>query len=551
MVGTLFLGVLGLASWGQVSPTGPYWYSIVPPLLAVSLALLTRQVVLSLSAAVVVGGFLAKVPAAPLTPGAWLDGFVAGPSYVFTSATDTTNLQIIAFVVLVMAAIAVMITSGGLQGIVNWLSKYARGPRSAQFVTVLMGLLLFIDDYANTMIIGNSLRPMTDKHKISREKLAFLVDATSAPVAGIALVSTWIGYEIGLFSKVSESLGLGKAGYAMFFDAITHQFYCWIMIIFVLVNAISGRDYGPMKRAQKRAREHGHLMSLNAKPISSQAFANSQPSELATVTALSALAPIAVLFCFLIVGLWLDGGGGPRFSESPLAFVRLADWREVISASENSIKLLAYAAGMALIVASVFAVWLSKLPISLVVKIILQGFKSSVLPLSILILAWSLKGACDGLDTGKFLGLTVGQVVSPWMFPSILFIVAGLTAFATGTSWGTMAILIPTAIPIAYQLDGSTYGLVTLISLGAVLDGSIFGDHCSPISDTTIMSSISSSCDHIHHVETQIPYSLTVAGLALVCGYLPASFGMSPLLGVAIAGVALILLFGVVLKFAK
>jgi len=181
--------------------------------------------------------------------------------------------------------------------------------------------------------------------------------------------------------------------------------------------------------------------------------------------------------------------------------------------------------------------------VSVIGKATLMGIRSSILPISILVLAWSLKGACDALGTGTFLAATIGGVVSPLLFPAIIFIVAGLTAFSTGTSWGTMAILIPTAVPVAFQLDGGSYGLVTIISLAAVLDGAILGDHCSPISDTTIMSSIASDCDHMHHVNTQLPYSLTVGVLALVCGYIPAALGFPPWLGILIAGLAIAAMF--------
>ena len=237
--------------------SGP-WYSILPPLLAVTLALVTRRLITSLVVSIVVGGLLAVIPQAPGAIGSWGRGLVAGPSYVWGAVSDTWNLQVLAFVVLVLAMISVMVVAGGLQGIVDYLSRYARGPRSTQFVTALMGLAVFIDDYANTMIIGTSMKNVTDEKRISREKLAFLVDATSAPIAGVALISTWIGYEVGLFGQVSKSLDLGRDGYSMFFDALGFRFYCILMIVFVIANVLTGRDFGPMarERAGPRATEN-------------------------------------------------------------------------------------------------------------------------------------------------------------------------------------------------------------------------------------------------------------------------------------------------------
>ena len=255
----------------------------------------------------------------------------------------------------------------------------------------------------------------------------------------------------------------------------------------------------------------------------------------------SAVIPIGTLLGVMLIGFWVDGGG-KGFVLSPSA------WRDALS-NANNLKILAIASWSGFLLSLCCARLLSRIRFSEIGFAIISGLKGSLLPTTVLVLAWSLKAVCDQLSTGDFLAATVEGVVSPLWFPALLFIVASLTSFATGTSWGTMAILIPTAIPIAYSLDGSVYGLTTAISLGAVLDGSIFGDHCSPISDTTIMSSIASECDPIHHVRTQLPYSLTVAGLALICGYIPAALGVSSYVGIGAAGVLIVLLFYVVSKF--
>ncbi|MFC1852982.1 Na+/H+ antiporter NhaC family protein [candidate division CSSED10-310 bacterium] len=512
------------------------WISIIPPLMAVTFALVLRNLYISFLVAILCGGFLTTVPAQPLSGLAWLQGGLHGMHFIVSSLLDSTNIQIMVFVILVMSMISVLMQAGGLQGIIDKLERFARSKKSAQFVTVLMGLAIFIDDYANTMIVGSSMRPVTDRFRISREKFAFLVDATSAPIAGIAVISTWIGYEVSLFSQVGTSLHIQMDGYAMFFDALSYRFYCFMMIIFVLINVLSGQDYGPMRRAERNTLKGNQHDTPQLRPQDTLLSEQSKPDPKTRIRASTALLPLGGLFLFLLSGLWIDGGGNALWAQGFLVILNPSAWREVMSKGENNILILALAAGFGLVLAMVCARFLAKLAFSDIIKSVWVGCQRCMVPLSILVLAWSLKAACDSLHTGQFLAQAVGNVVSPLWFPALLFIVAGLTSFATGTSWGTMAILIPTAIPIAFNLDGDIYGLVTMMSLGAVLDGAIFGDHCSPISDTTIMSSIFSSCDHINHVKTQLPYSVTVALLAVLCGYLPAAWGLSSWFCLGLAG---------------
>lgn len=544
LAGLAFLGICDLAAYGEqrLESSGDLvWYSIVPPLLAVTSAIATHRLLVSLGLAVVAGIFLSSIRNVSDSVWNWFTSVFSQTASVATSVVNSFNLFIIVFIVLTLSTISVVIVSGGIQGIIRWLSRFSKGPRSTQFVTVLMGFAVFIDDYANTMIVGSAMRPATDQRRISREKLAFLVDSTTAPIAGLAVVSTWIGYEVGLFNEVANSLGIQKDGYSMFFDALGFRFYCLMTIIFVLVNAISGIDFGAMRKAEIRVRETGAVIGEDAKLMSSRAFTTLKSISSANVHPLSAVIPIGTLLGVMLIGFWIDGGG-KGFVLSPSA------WREALS-NANNLKILAIASGSGFLLSLCCAKLLSRISFSEIGSAVISGLKGSLLPTAVLVLAWSLKAVCDQLSTGDFLAATVEGVVSAIWFPALLFIVASLTSFATGTSWGTMAILIPTAIPIAYSLDGGAYGLTTAISLGAVLDGSIFGDHCSPISDTTIMSSIASECDPIHHVRTQLPYSLTVAGLALACGYIPAALGISSFIGIGTAGVLIVLLFYVVGKF--
>ena len=544
LAGLAFLAICAFAAYGERrlgESNVLVWYSIVPPLLAVTSAIATHRLLLSLGLAVAVGIVLSSIRHMSASIWDWFLSVYSQTASVAESVVDSFNLLVILFIVLILSTISVVIVSGGIQGIIRWLSRFAKGPRSTQFVTVLMGCAVFIDDYANTMIVGSAMRPATDHQRISRAKLAYLVDSTTAPIAGLAVVSTWIGYEVGLFNEVANSLGIQKDGYSMFFDALGFRFYCLMTIIFVLANAISGIDFGAMRKAEILARETGAVIGEDAKLMSSRAFTTLKSASSANVHPFSAIIPIGTLLGVMLIGFWIDGGG-KGFILSPSA------WREALS-NANNLKILAIASGSGFLLASVCAKLLSRIGFSEIGVAIISGLKGSLLPTAVLVLAWSLKAVCDQLSTGDFLGATVEGVVSPLWFPALLFIVASLTSFATGTSWGTMAILIPTAIPIAYSLDGGAYGLTTAISLGAVLDGSIFGDHCSPISDTTIMSSIASECDPIHHVRTQLPYSLTVAGLALIFGYIPAALGVSSFVGIGAAGVLIVLLFYTVGKF--
>ena len=492
------------------------WYSIIPPLLAVVLALVTHQMLSALMSAIAVGGFLIALNGGEsiwralvqmifypfVAAGKTLD-VMSWPEAHFNPIQifhSTFNIQVLVFVVFVLAMISILLASGAMKGVVDRLSHYAKSARSTQVVTALMGLVVFVDDYANTLIVGSSMRPTTDAKKISREKLAFLVDATSAPVAGVALLSTWIGYQVGLSNDVSKSLGLGVDGYTLFIDALPFRFYCFMMILFVMVNVFMGVDFGPMARAERRASRKGEVMREGSTASLSQLFSSIEPAEGTRASARVALGAIATLFMVFAVGLWIDGGGGIFWTQSSLNIFSLDVWRKVLSQSENNALVLAYASMCGALVAAGLSWWRSHISLRLIGKAFLSGVKGALLPALILILAWSLKETCDGLHTGSFMVHLLQDSLSPYWFPAILFLVAGLTAFSTGTSWATMAILIPTALPIAYALDGNGYGMSVVLSLGAILDGAIFGDHCSPLSDTTIMSSISSSCDNVDHV---------------------------------------------------
>jgi len=534
-------------------PQAAMWYSVIPPVLAIVLAFLTRRVLPSLGIAILAGGLLNHVPQDPASAAAWFEGFKTAGTHVTATVTDTTYLQILAFIPPIFVMIEILIASGGFRGIIVWLLRWIKGRKSAQAATALMGILCFIDDYTNAIVVGSMMQPITDRFRVSREKLAFIVDATSAPIAGLAVISTWIAYEVGLLSQIGGKLGIEKSGYSMFFDALSFRFYCLLMIAFVFVHILMGCDFGPMKAAQERAQAKDPPEDMPRSSMPDTRCSSSTEHRASSIEkgrAINALVPLAGLVLFHLTGLWFDGTTKLRNDMqqwqaqslttvaqdmpakpvdietlSPISWIY---WREVIGHAENTPLVLVCASSFGLTLALVFSQLFGSLSRPVIIQCFKRGVRRAMIPFVILILAWSLKNCCDGLKTGEFLTTVLAGRVPPYLFPPILFIVASVTSFATGTSYGTMAILMPTAIPIAFAIDGQSYGLTTMISLGAVLDGAIFGDHCSPISDTTIMSSIASSCNLIDHVRTQLPYSLFVAALALLCAYVPSALGLAP-----------------------
>ncbi len=517
----IFSVICALTSFFAPPASRGLWYSIIPPVLAILLAFVTHNVLLSLGTAIIVGGLLSQAKAYTSNPLAIFTAMKTAATFVTGSVTSIENLWILSFVVLIFIMLKILIVSGGFNGLVRLTAKIVTGKKTAQLVTALLGVCFFIDDYANAIIVGSAMRPITDRFRISREKLAFIVDATSAPVTGLAVISTWIATEVSLFETVANELGINKSGYSMFFDAIRFRFYCVMMLIFMFLHILMNIDFGPMKTAEKNADSSGNFdnQKNNTNSISSDVTGLQRMGK-----PISAIVPIVGLLIFHITALWIGGGGLEKISTglSPLS---LAYWRQTISDADST-KILAFSSTFGICLAAVFALFVEKIKITAILKAALASLKNSYLPVSILILAWSLKKACDLLGTGDFLVSILADNIPPLFFPALVFFVASITSFATGTSWGTMAILIPTAIPVAFALDGNSYGLTTMISLGAVLDGAIFGDHCSPISDTTILSSISSRCELIQHVRTQLPYSLSIAALAFLCGYLPAALGL-------------------------
>jgi Na+/H+ antiporter NhaC len=491
------------------------WWSLLPPLVAISLALVFRDVLLSLFVGVWLGATMVS------------DGHVGAgflrviDTYALSALTDTDKMSIIIFSMLLGGMVGVISRSGGTHGVVEALEPLATSPRRAQLATWLMGVAIFFDDYSNTLIVGNTMRPVTDRHRISREKLAYLVDSTAAPVACVALVSTWIGYQVSLVGDALEKAGSDLNPFAVFLASIPFAFYPIFGLTVTLAVAVSGRDWGPMLAAERRARA-GALMAETSQPLADYESTGLAPEPETPKRWFNAALPVLLVVATTLVGLYLTG------RESLLA--EGADHlslSHVIGASDPFTVLL-WASQIGLVAAIVLAVGQRLLTVRQALEATVNGFKSMFMAFVVLTLAWSLGQVCSDLATATFLKGAVGPNVPAGLLPMVIFCVAATVSFATGTSWGTMAILTPLAVPLV--LDVAAGNALTLAAtVSAILGGSVFGDHCSPISDTTILSSMASSCDHVDHVRTQLPYALLGAALSVFVGYLPEAFaGISP-----------------------
>tara|TARA_B100001964_G_scaffold7859_1_gene8504 strand:- start:462 stop:2015 length:1554 start_codon:yes stop_codon:yes gene_type:complete len=467
--------------------------------------------------------------------------------YVWPVVTDTFNLQILGFTFALVGMVAVIGKMGGTQGLVNVLSRYARGPRSAQVVTALMGTAVFFDDYANTVVVGSTAKGLTDRMKMSREKLAYIVDSTSAPIAGIAVVSTWIGYEVGLFDNIlaeyGHVAGLPNSGYALFFEVLPLRFYCIFSLLLVFLGAILGRDLGPMARAEARARSGGGVVAEDAKVDDADDSSLAKPGVPARWY--NAVIPIAIVLVFIFVRILSVGGSAV---EGPLNVIDLDHWRLIFDRASDDMGAILFGGSL---LGSALAVGLALTQGLLTIPESFDAYRGGIMSLleagAILILAWVIKGVCDDIGTGMALVGLLGDGLPALMIPLVVFLLAGAIAFATGTSWGTMALVLPVAAPLSVIItDGDP--LIFVLCMGAVLDGAIWGDHCSPISDTTVLSSTATGCPHMAHVKTQLPYALVAMVASGAAGYVGYAAGW-PI--EACYGVGLVLIIGALLIFGE
>ncbi|MEM1030895.1 MAG: Na+/H+ antiporter NhaC family protein [Myxococcota bacterium] len=491
--------------------------SVVPALVAVGLAVVSRNVVVSLGAAVVVAGLIATRSLGEGLLHA-LDTTVVG------AMADVDHARTILFTVLIGGMVGVVGRSGATRAVVERLARRARSPRSVMVLSWVSGLVVFFDDYANCMIVGSAMGPLYDEQRLSRQKLAYIVDSTAAPVASLALVSTWVGFEVSVISDGLEAAGRDVDAYAFFLQGWPYRFYPILALGLVGWVATSGRDIGPMRIAGTHA--------TAAAPHRDEAT-----KEEGGAPWWAAVLPVGLLVGVTLVELYRTGTKGTQ-GDAPLY--------EILGAADGYAAIV-HGSAVALIAAFAAAVASRGATFEACFEAMLRGMKLMVEAVIILVLAWSVSAAMKELGAPQYLVGVMAGALPAVALPTVVFVVGAAISFAVGSSYTTMGIMMPIVIPLAYQLAPAGGGdLVPLAASGSVLAGACFGDHCSPISDTTVLSSIGSGADLLAHVKTQLPYALLAGGVAISCGTVPAGFGVNPWLCIA---VGLLVLGAVVHRF--
>ncbi len=531
----------------------PLWFSIIPPVIAILFALIFKEVFTALFIGILVGTTtMFWYQDTALIPAIFKGIFAIADTYIMEALTESGHMAIIVFSMLIGAMVNIITRNGGMKGIVNILSKYANSPKSGQFVTWLLGIAIFFDDYANTLVVGNTMRPVTDRLKISREKLAYIVDSTAAPIAAIAFVTTWIGAELSYIQDGINTIGLNESAYGIFISSLAYSFYPVFALIFILILIRKQVDFGPMYHAEKKARES----DLDLLDDESTTFSN-KINELEVPDHIkprwyNAAIPVLIVIFGTFTGLIYTGWDQSVWQDSGISF---SNKISTIIGNSDSYKALLWSSISGVLVAILLTLAQKILDLKATIDSLINGFRTMLTAIIILVLAWSIALVTKHLHTADFISQSLVTVnIAPQFIPALTFIFAALVAFSTGSSWGTMAILYPLILPASWLIaqnagldyDGSLAIFYNVVS--AVLAGSVLGDHCSPISDTTILSSLASSCNHIEHVRTQLPYALTVGGVSIVIGTIPSAFGISSWI---LFPVGLIILFLIVKFVAK
>ena len=507
----------------------PLWLSILPPLIAILMALFFKEVYTALFIGVMVGTFIIFFYRGQSFFEALFNGFFAViDTYVIRSLENPDHLSIIIFSMMIGGMVGIITKNGGMKGIVKVLSKYANNSRSGQLITWLMGIIIFFDDYANTLVVGNTMRPVTDRLRVSREKLAYIVDSTAAPVASIAFVTTWIGAELSYIQDGIKTLGLDETPYDVFLNSLQFSFYPVLAVIFIFFLVWKRRDFGPMYKAELDARNNSENSSIRSlgKQASGLDVENTDENKIRWY---NALVPVLVVVLGTIAGLALTGFQAVGWDSSLGFSTNLSS----VIGNANSFSALLWSSLAGVAVAILLSVSQKILSLKKSIDALIGGYQTMLTAVLILVLAWSIALITEHLHTAEFISTSLIEFkLSPFLVPALTFLLAALVSFSTGSSWGTMAILYPLILPTSWLICSENgLGYDTSMSIfhnvvSAVLAGSVLGDHCSPISDTTILSSLASSCNHIDHVRTQMPYALTVGGVGMFLGTIPAAYGV-------------------------
>lgn len=484
------------------------FWALIPPLIAIVLALITKEVYSSLFIGIVVGGlFLTDFHPVAAMETIFNEGLVS-------QLSDPYNVGILVFLVFLGIIVAMMNKAGGSAAFGEWASKHVKSRVGAQLCTIALGVLIFIDDYFNCLTVGSVMRPVTDRNKISRAKLAYLIDATAAPICIIAPVSSWA-------AAVSGFAPEGTNGILLFIRAIPYNYYAILTLLMMVIIATLKIDYGPMALHEKNAVDKGDLFTIDPPAQSEDSVIKGKGKVIDLIL------PVAVLIISCVIGLVYTGG----FFDGVSFINAFAD----SSASEG----LVYGSFAGIVFIFVFYLVRRVLPFGNLMSCVPEGFKAMVAPITILALAWTLKTMTLNLGADVFVANIVEKTEGSFLsfLPAVVFLISCGLAFATGTSWGTFGILIPITLE-AFPLESGNP--LSIICVSACMAGAVCGDHCSPISDTTIMSSAGAQCNHIAHVSTQLPYAITCAAVSFVT-YIIAGFVKNAIVSLAV---------GVILLFA-
>ena len=458
-------------------------WSLVPPVVAIVLALITKEVYSSLFVGILIGGaFWSGFKPEATILHVFQDGVVG-------VLTDSYNMGILVFLVILGVMVCMMNKAGGSAAFGRWAKEHIKTRAGAQLATIALGVLIFIDDYFNCLTVGSVMRPVTDSHNVSRAKLAYLIDATAAPICIIAPISSWAAAVTG-FVK-------GEDGFSIFIRAIPYNYYAILTIIMMVTLVLAKEDYGPMKAHEKNAIE-GDLFTTGDRP-----FENATENAIYNKgKVIDLVFPILSLIVCCVIGMIYSGG-----------FFSGTGFVEAFSGSDASVGLM-LGSFFAMVITIVFYAVRKVLRFSDSMACIPEGFKAMVPAILILTFAWTLKAMTDSLGAAPFVASVMNSAAGGLMnlLPAIIFLVGCFLAFATGTSWGTFGILIPIVVAV-FQGTNET---MMIISISACMAGAVCGDHCSPISDTTIMASAGAQCNHVNHVSTQLPYAMTVAAVSCV-----------------------------------
>lgn len=504
-------GVAGLVllTWPLLW-SGSEWVRIWPSVVALVAVFWTRKILAGLFLGALTGSIL-------LANGNPVVGAINLPTeFVIPALSDRWNISVLVFTLMMGGFVGLLEAGGGMRSVAGWLLRLSRHPkRQVEMGAVGMGGVCFFDGLANALLVGRVMKPLADRAGVAGVRMAYLVDSTSSPIACLALVSTWIAYQLSMIQKGFEQAGVAVNPYVFFWESIPFNFYCWLTLILVVLTVWKGWDIGPMRE----------FTAKSAPVEKGEDFAEERGG------AWRALLPVLILGGSLIGGLYWNGRlEGEAFSLENLA---------AAFGRAQADRVMVVACSLGCVAAALSAV--GRVREQALGVVFVEGMMRLFVPSLILIGAWALSGTLKGLETPQFLSQLLGDWLAVGFLPVLVFGVAALVAFSTGTSWGTMGIMMPLAIPVALVMGEQDLVLVSAV-VGAVFSGAVFGDHASPLSDTTIVSAVACGVDPMDHVRTQLPYALIAAGVAALVGFLPTGWGLSPWVGLAVGAGILVLL---------